>query len=393
MNHAVPDVKKVAAMWKIGVVVLLAAVLAVWAFLLNRNGPRTDLSQTGSLHVEYAHAKVLAVTSQSLTKDPDTGYQIGTQKLQLRINSGTYRNEVDYVENTLNNYDNIVAHVGQTLIVRISSPANSAHSITVFSYDRAPVLFALLAVLLALLFLVGGWRGVGSAIGLGASFVCIVFIYIPMVLRGFSPVLGALFITFFVASITLILLAGFTRKALTAMLGTMSGIVLALLLSLASGALLHLNGFNLEDAEVLVQLAGKRVQVGTLFFGGILISSLGAILDIAMSIVSSMDELYRSNPSISSRELFRSGFRISRDMVGTMVNTLILAFAGSSMMGLMLICSNNVSFNQLINANWIGTEAIASVSGGIAIILIAPLIAFVGARLIPLRLQHKPPQH
>lgn len=125
------------------------------------------------------------------------------------------------------------------------------------------------------------------------------------------------------------------------------------------------------------------MKVGELLFAAILISSLGAIMDIAISIASSVNELYLSNRGLEVKDLFNSGMNVGRDMMGTMANTLIIAFTGTSLNLLVLLYSWNVTYYQLINNNMIGIYIIQAVSGSIAVILTVPLVAFFSSQLIP----------
>jgi uncharacterized membrane protein len=184
--------------------------------------------------------------------------------------------------------------------------------------------------------------------------------------------------------VTLVLLAGFSTKTLSAILGTMSGVVFSVLFLMAALKITHLSGFSTNEADILIQIAGKtHMKVGELLFAAILISSLGAIMDIAISIASSVNELYLSNRGLEVKDLFNSGMNVGRDMMGTMANTLIIAFTGTSLNLLVLLYSWNVTYYQLINNNMIGIYIIQAVSGSIAVILTVPLVAFFSSQLIP----------
>jgi uncharacterized membrane protein len=157
-----------------------------------------------------------------------------------------------------------------------------------------------------------------------------------------------------------------------------------MLFLLAALALTHLSGFSVNEADVLIQIAGTtHMKVGELLFAAILISSLGAIMDIAISVATSVNEVYERNRSLGMKELFKSGMNVGRDMMGAMANTLIIAFTGASLNILVLLYAWNVSYYQLINNNMIGIYVIQAVSGSIAVILTVPLVSFFSARLIP----------
>lgn len=381
-NHIGQPIRSSIA-WKVGIAAALTAFFIILIVLLNRTNPAKGLGQSGSMPVEYDRAMVVKVEAQSLKQKPETGYQNGTQTLQVHIESGKYKGKVLTVKNYLSDYNNVMGVQGKTLIVRLSG-SEQHPDIAVFAYYRAPYIYAMLILFFGVLWAVGGRRGLRSVLSLVVSFLCILFIYIPSVLRGASPILIALIIAAYITLVSMFLLAGFTRKAFTAIVGTLAGVLVSIGLALLAGTVMHLNGFNTPDAESLVQLAGlAKIHVGGILFGGIVISALGAIIDVAVSIASAMDEVRRRAPQTGTRVLFASGINIGRDMVGTMANTLILAFAGSSIIDLLLISSNNIPYNQLMNTPWVGIEVIESISGSIGVILTVPLIAYIGSRLLP----------
>lgn len=121
--------------------------------------------------------------------------------------------------------------------------------------------------------------------------------------------------------------------------------------------------------------------VGGLLFSGFLISSLGAVMDVAMSISSAISEICEQNPALSKKELFRSGMRVGRDMMGTDSNTLILAFAGSNISMLVLDYAYNLPYQQIINSNNIGIAIMQGLSGSFGIVLSVPVTVLLAALL------------
>ena len=115
---------------------------------------------------------------------------------------------------------------------------------------------------------------------------------------------------------------------------------------------------------------------------GILIAAEGAIMDISMSVSSSVDELHRVNPALTAKELFRSGMNIGRDAMGTMANTLVLAFAGTGLNTMLLIYAYDASFEQLMNAEFLSMELIRAIAGSLGMILTVPLVALLSARIL-----------
>ena len=175
-------------------------------------------------------------------------------------------------------------------------------------------------------------------------------------------------------TLTMYLIGGPTKKTLVATGGTVAGVIIAgiaaTVFSLATG----ITGWNVSDIESLLTLASTSgVQVGGLLFSGLLMSSLGAVMDVAMSIGSAIAELHAQNPAISRRDLFKAGMHVGRDMMGTDSNTLILAFAGGSVSMLVLDYAYALPYQQIINSNNIGIAIMQGLSGSFGIVLAVPV--------------------
>jgi uncharacterized membrane protein len=334
--------------------------------------------------VAYEKASVIAVEKESLARDLASGIEAGYQSVRLRILTGEHKGEVITVRNALNYTINVRAVEGAKVIVCIDTANKNKYNAWIYSYDRGPYLYLFILLFIGALCAIGGSRGIKSVLGIIFTFTGILFIFIPLLYRGYSPALASLSVAIITLCVTMVLLGGFSPKALSAILGTMSGLGISVLFLMAALKITHLSGFTTNEADILIQIAGKtHMKVGELLFAAILISSLGAIMDIAISIASSVNELASSNGALGAKELFNSGMNVGRDMMGTMANTLIIAFTGTSLNLLVLLYSWNVTYYQLINNAVIGIYIVQAVSGSIAVILTVPLVAFFSSRLIP----------
>ena len=164
------------------------------------------------------------------------------------------------------------------------------------------------------------------------------------------------------------------------MIGTLAGVLIAALVAYVFSELAHLSGGTMQDTEALLYVSEtSHLQVKGLLLAGILVASLGAVMDVAMSIASAMFELSSVNEKLSSKELIRSGMNVGTDMIGTMTNTLILALAGGSLSTVILIYAATISPLQLINLDVLGTELIQGIAGSIGIVITVPVTVLVAA--------------
>ena len=205
----------------------------------------------------------------------------------------------------------------------------------------------------------------------------------PLMYRGISPILITIIVALLTTIMTLGLLGGFSAKTAAAIVGTTSGVVIAAIAALVFGKAAGITGYNVSDIETLSYVAqNSQIRIGQLLFAGIIISALGATMDVGMSISSTIQELHERNPELGGKELFLSGIRVGRDMMGTMTNTLIFAYVGGALSTLVTNYAYDLSYNQLMNSYTIGIEIMQGLSGSLGVVLTVPVTAAVAAILI-----------
>ena len=363
---------------------LIFAILIAWALALSLSAGDREL--TAAQKRQFAVAKVTDVLADNASPDTWTeGRRIGQQLLEVEVLTGEHKGAVLEATNFLSAYANVDAKVGTRIIVRLDvDEQGEPYVVSVPAYNRAPVLLALALIFAALLVIIGRKKGVMALVGLLYTLACIWFIQVPMILRGAEPIFVSIVIVALTTAASLLFLTGLSRKMLCAVLGCVCGVGVAGVFAAISGAISQLNGFNLPEAEDLVLRATQdTVKISGLLVSGILVASLGAVMDVAMSIASSCWELRQLNPGLPKAALFRSGMNIGRDAMGTMANTLILAFAGASLNTLLLFRIYGYPAIQLFNSDAIAVELIRGIAGSIGIILTVPLVAALSAALMP----------
>lgn len=364
--------------------VLIFAILIGWALALNLTAGDREL--TAAQKRMFAVAEVTDVLADNASPDTWTeGRRIGQQLLEVKVLTGEHKGAVLEATNFLSAYANVDAKVGTKVIVRLDvDEQGELYVVSVPAYNRAPVMLGLALIFAALLVIIGRKKGVMALVGLVYTLACIWFIQVPMILRGAEPVLVSIIIVALTTAASLLFLTGLSRKTLCAVLGCVCGVGVAGIFAAVSGSISQLNGFNLPEAEDLVLRATQdTVRISGLLVSGILVASLGAVMDVAMSISSSCWELRQLNPGLPKAALFRSGMNIGRDAMGTMANTLILAFAGASLNTLLLFRIYGYPAIQLFNSDAIAVELIRGLAGSIGIILTVPLVAALSAALMP----------
>ena len=301
------------------------------------------------------------------------GTRVGEQVVEVQMLTGVRKGQTLETTSSSGYLFGAGCTVGMHVVV-LQSVAGDSTITSVYSQDRGWVIYLFAGLYLLALCLVGGKQGVKGALGLVFTFACIILVYLPLVYQGCSPFWVSVFVCIITTVVTLWLIGGPTRKTVVATGGTVAGVIIsglaATLFSMASG----ISGYNVSDIESLLTLWNvSGIQVGGLLFSGLLISSLGAVMDVAMSIASSIAEVRTQNPSLTRKELFWAGMHIGRDMMGTDSNTLILAFAGGSVSMLLLDYAYDLPYLQIINSNNIGIAIMQGLSGSFGIVLSVPV--------------------
>lgn len=350
---------------------LLVCVFAVFVIKLNQVEKTELVVRTGQT---FEKAKVVKVLEDNLQEN---GTRVGEQKVRVHMLTGERKGQNLDITSSSGYLFGAACKPGMKVIV-MQSVAGDSTVASVYTQDREGVIYIFALIYLLALCLIGGKQGIKGCLGLIFTFFCVIFVYLPLVYLKFSPFWTAVFVCFITTLVTMYLIGGPTRKTCAATLGTLAGVVLAGISAWCFSKASGITGFNVSDIETLMTLWNtNRIQVGGLLFSGLLISCLGAVMDVAMSISSATDEIYRQNTSLTRKELFKAGLRVGRDMMGTDSNTLILAFAGSSVSTLLLDYSYDLPYQQIINSNNIGIAIMQGLAGSFGIVLSVPFTVLI----------------
>ena len=359
---------------------LFAGAVLIIAVLLCLGMPKISnkLKPESPFIQEFAEGIIEEVLEEDLSPDPVVqGRYRGTQKLRVKILEGKYKNTEFEVYNTLSSLHSNFAYKGLKAVFTLRESGGQT-AVWLYNLKRDTHVFVLLGLFFAALIILGRGQGLKSALGLLFTCVVIVTVLIPALFAGFPPVPVSIGLVSIMTIVSFILIGGFTRKTYTAIAGTVSGITIAGIISAIVSYSAQLSGVNMEGGEQLLNLAPDyNLKLDGLLFTSILIASLGAVMDVSMSIASSMQEILAVNPRLSKKELFKSGLTVGKDITGTMSNTLILAFTGASLPLVMMIWGYGMSFKQFINIPRIVIEIMHGISGSIGIIAAVPCTALV----------------
>ena len=363
-------------------IVVLAAALILFVASRLLLAPEASEKALSGDYAEYDNGTVTEILTDSTEPDPvsDGGYR-GEQLMLVKVTTGQYAGESLLVHNYVGPLYGVPLRVGDSCTMIVSTYSDGSHTATVYEYNRTVPVLIVLALFLVATVLVGGRVGAKSLVGLIFTVLCVFLLLFPALMRG-APTLPTTFVLcVYVAAVSFAVLGGVRKKTVCALLGTVAGMALALAFAAIAQAILRIDGLRSPDVEPLLQLrqTGTPIRLRGLLSAGVVISALGAVMDVAMSLSSALSEVRTADPTMDRKALFRSGMNIGRDMVGTMTNTLILAFLGSGLVLILYIYSLSPDKNMLLSSSFLSIELVSGISSSIGVILSVPITAAICA--------------
>ena len=370
---------------RILMIVLALVVYMGVVFVINKDGTFSNTSKKGNDGDEkkttYEVARVIEIIKDNTTIDTKSdNIKKGSVEMKIEILSGKYKGKEYTITNYLSAMYNVDVTKGDKISVRIDKRADDGVDVAVYNYYRGNTIWIVVLLFAVILVIIGGKKGFRAIIGVLFTLINIVYILLPLSLKGYSVIGVTLAIILISTIVSFILLDGISKKTIISTVGTFCGILMGTMFALLATHILNVTTYQMDEAESLIlAMSNTKLQPRNLLLCGIMISCMGAVMDVAMSIASAVEELLMVNEKLTIKELYKSGMNIGRDAMGTMANTLVLAFAGNSLNMLVLICSYGVSYIQLINTDFIALEIIKALSGSIGIIVAVPIVAFISS--------------
>lgn len=375
--------KKIKKELKNNIVVIITIITTIIITGLFNQFLAKDYSRVNNSTTDFVSGKVVEVTSSDVQYDQDLKINLGKQVVKVKILEGKSKGETVKLDNYLTAAHNIEVKTGSKVIISADEPDGIEAYYTVYSFDRGLGMIVFTLILFLAIIVIGKGKGIKAIIGLAYTLYLVVFLLLPTVFSGYSPVIMSVICVALSTVVTLMLLNGNSKKTRGAIIATVLGVILSAVSFYLMSIILNLNGFSSDEAESLVLINQvTNLQIKDILFAGILVSSLGAIMDVGMSIISALFEVYHHQPNLSRQELFNSGLEIGKDMIGTMANTLILAFTGSAFVSLLVLFSYNVDLKQLLNSNYLTIEFVQGIAGTLGIVLTVPIASFVASVIL-----------
>ena len=302
----------------------------------------------------------------------------GVQPCQVTILSGEHKGETYSSYNYLNSAldkDKLFAP-GETAWAMLQEGTNGL-TITLIDHYRTAIELTTVGVLALALILFGGLIGCGAMVSLVASAVIVWKLLIPLLLEGLNPMIAA-FVTVIVLTIIIdLLVAGFTKRCLVAILGSLAGTLMTCFSAILLTRLLKLDGGDLPYVVPLLAQSSMGVDTRSLYIGMVFLANSGALMDLSMDVSVSMEEIHHHRPDLSRAALMKSGLKVGRSVLGTMTTTLMLAYSGNYLSMLMYFVGQGTPLSDIVNLKYVSSQLLNTLVGSFGLVVAAPLTALI----------------
>lgn len=319
-------------------------------------------------------AKVLEVVSERERAITGTNASTTVQEVRVTLQGGERAGEVVRFENEM-----VTLKPGDQIFVHHTIDVHGEEYFTYADFERRPVLVVVALVFLSLLLVFSGWQGVRAIFSLGGSIAAIFFVLVPAFLAGYDPVLTTVGIAGAILAMVLFGTHGINPRSVIAFLGTFGAVVITGLIAWGASEMMNLTGFS-SDASVYLNFATNgSLDLSGLLLGSIIIGILGVLDDVSITQASVVQQLKHANASLQFAELYRRAITVGRDHIGSLVNTLALAYVGVSLPLILLYAKTDSPLWQTLNQEVVAAELLRIMVGSIGLILAVPVTTAAAA--------------
>lgn len=359
-------------------ILLSVALLVGGYYFISAKGTPYETADT----TEYVSAKILEITDTTTTSTVEGSTMTDTvYTFKAKLLDGENRGDTVSATQLESSYANFNARPVSEGDKVILCRTDESEGWSFAEYHRSDIILILAVAFCAALVIFGRSKGLKTLVTLLLTVASVIFVLIPAILSGQNIYLWTVIVCIYITAMTLVIVNDVSYMSLVGGIGCIGGVAVAAIVTMASDLFLKLSGYTDDCTLYLSYIGGKgTIDIRALTFAGILIGSIGAVMDVAVNIAASLHEVANKIDHPSFKELYKSGITISRDIIGTMSNTLILAFIGSSLCSLLLIVYYNAySPLNLFNKEIIVTQLLEIIAGSFGILSTLPLTSLIGA--------------
>lgn len=354
---------------------VLVAVLSVGAYTASDVLARRAWTDQGTWIVRLLKTELLPKES-SAQDDPNWESQSILASVLYRSGDRQGARETVKIERLVNSALELKPGCDYVMVIDTLPDGSTVASLA--DRFRLPAVVAFLTAVAGLLVVSAGRAGARALIGLALSMWYLASVFLPSAAAGSSPLAGALGAVAVVSILTIGVVVRRKRYWPVALGGALGGAVAAWFLGFAALKLWQITGLGSDGALVLSSTV-EGINMGHVFLASVIIGAAVAVHDVAISVSAAMAELEDYDPDIAPKRLWQSGLNVGREILGTMVNTLVLAYFGSSLCLLILMAQAQPDIHQLLNDGQVAQEIAQSLAGTVGLLLTVPITAAAGA--------------
>jgi uncharacterized membrane protein len=330
--------------------------------------PQFSIAQTIHQDVkETVSGTVLEVVSEETREVAGTDTTTSVQEVRVLIKEGDKKGEVVPMD-----VEMVRLEVGDDIFVNRVVTINGDEYINFATFERRPILLGILALFVGMLLFISRWQGVRALLSLGVSIAAIMFLLVPALLAGYNPALTTIGIAAVIMAFALFGTHGFNPRSVISYIGTMSAVLITCVISYICVRSMRLTGFS-DDASVYLNFATNgSLDLSSLLLGGIIIGILGVLDDVAVTQASVVAQLKSANPLFGFFELYKRAIAVGRDHIGSIVNTLALAYVGVSLPLILLYAKTGSNIAAIFNQEVVAGELTRIIVGSIGLIIAVP---------------------
>ncbi len=353
------------------IVVLLIAITIITIL-------STGFHRQEYLFTEGVRAKVISVNNMGIHSSGI--FKLGDQSALIEIETGSRRGEQIQANNMLTGTlsSDKIFRPGDKAWVLIGfdedNNINFANMIDHYRIDKEILLIACFAVVIIMF---SGYTGIRTLLSFAFALLSIWKILIPAMLKGYNPLIAALIVGNILTVVTLLLVAGFSKKAYAAIISAVTCSFATCVLAIIFGNLFNIHGAVMEGAESLLYAGFMKLDLTSIFQAGIYLASSGAILDLAIDISSALEEIINNNPNVTKAGLIKSGLNIGKSVVGSQTTTLLFAYMGSYITVMMVYVAQGTPIMNILNSKVIASEILHTFVGCLGLVLVSPLTSLI----------------
>lgn len=337
--------------------------------------------QTPSTQPKTEFMKAQVVQIEGVKTNPYSDYKSTIQTVDATVLEGPSAGQTVKVNYDSQNISDLALNVGDTIVLEKAVNSSGQTTYSIEDKYRIPSISFIAVAFVILVVLIAGWKGLSSLIGLGLSLLVIFSFIVPQILAGADPLTVCMIGSVVILLLTTYIAHGFSKQTTIALCSTLLALFITFLLSLLVVQLSQITGYADENDIAIHFGTAHLINVKGLLLGGIIIGTLGALNDITTTQAATIFEFAKTDKNLTAKQLFKKGLVVGREHIASLINTLVLAYAGSSLTIFIFLFYNSSYYPLwvILNSETLNEEVLRTVAGTAGLLCVVPIVSFISS--------------